>query len=240
MIQRTESGRVSLDDPLAADLLALLESAGNDPAVVADVARAALTLGWWELFLSLVAGEWISHEFADWHRTILEWAESIELGVKPRPLIVCAPRGAGKSTALSLALVMMIAARSRSYALWIGNTARQTEDALAAVGELLAAPLFVQAYPDASRQYKTEQGRARRVGSGRRGSVRSYVNASTPTPLRTAECSTPLTGVGGRSISMTSWSSAGRGIWRSPLALGISPLACCSGSIARPAVMCST
>ena len=161
MIERTREGRVLLNDPAAKDLLALLAKHSHDPRIVTDVARAALDLGWHELFLSLVAGEWVGYEYADWHRQILNWAESIRPGIKPRPLVVCAPRGAGKSTALSLALLVMIARRSRSYGLWVSNTARQTEDAIAGMGELLAAPLFAQAFPDAAAQYRTEQGRAR-------------------------------------------------------------------------------
>ena len=168
MIERNDRGRVDPSDPVAAGLLDALEA-----GPVHEVIRAAVDLGWWELALSLIAPSWTSHAYAEWHRSIMAWAMSLTPGEKPRPLVVCAPRGAGKSTVLSLALMLIAARRARSYALYVSNTARQTEDAVAGVGELLGSPMLAAALPKLAEQYRTEQGTARdwtknriRTGSG--------------------------------------------------------------------------
>jgi hypothetical protein len=86
---------------------------------------------------------------------------------------VCAPRGAGKSTILSLALLLIACRRTRSYGLYTSNTSRQTVDAIAGVGQLFSGSLVAAAFPHVAEQYRTEQGVARdwtkhrlRTGSG--------------------------------------------------------------------------
>lgn len=155
------SGGLDSSDPLAAELLSHLEANCGSIDVAIDVAKAAVSLGWYELAISLLAPEWATEPFAEWHRQILQWAASLQPGVKPQPLVVCAPRGAGKSTVLSLVVALAAASGSRSYAMWVSNTARQTEDAVSGVGELLAAPLFAATFPGLATQYRNELGRAR-------------------------------------------------------------------------------
>ena len=170
MIHRTESGRVDLADPVAVELLARLD---ESPALAPEIVRAALDLGWWELSLSLLAPSWVGHAYAEWHRRLMSWSMSLTPGTKPRPLVVCASRGAGKSSILSLALLLIAARRARSYGLYVSNTGRQTEDAIGGVAELLGSPMLAQAFPKVAEQYRTEQGTARdwtknrvRTGSG--------------------------------------------------------------------------
>ena len=168
MIRRISDGRVDLADPIATGLLDHL-----DTSPPADVARTAVELGWWELALSLLAPGWVAHGYADWHRFVAGWAMDLQPGVKPRPLVVCAPRGAGKSTILSLALLLIACRRTRSYGLYTSNTSRQTVDAIAGVGQLFSGSLVAAAFPHVAEQYRTEQGVARdwtkhrlRTGSG--------------------------------------------------------------------------
>lgn len=158
MIHRNASGRVDLADPIAAELLDRLDAS---PALAPEIARAAVELGWWELALSLLAPDWVEHGYASWHRQLVAWAMSLEPGAKPRPLVVCAPRGAGKSSILSLALLLILCRQSRRYGLYVSNTARQTEDAIAGMGELLGSRMLADAFPAVAEQYRTERGKAR-------------------------------------------------------------------------------
>ena len=169
-IRRTESGRVDLADPVAVELLERLD---DSPVLAPEVVRVALDLGWWELGLSLLAPSWVGHAYAEWHRELVSWAMGLEPGTKPRPLVVCASRGSGKSSILSLALLLIACRRARSYGLYVSNTGRQTQDAIAGVAELLGSPVLSQAFPRVAEQYRTEQGQARdwtkhriRTGSG--------------------------------------------------------------------------
>ncbi len=66
----------------------------------AEILRAALDIGWWELWLKGIATSWVSKPFAGWHYRLWQWAMAIEPGVRPSPLVVCAPRGSGKALPL--------------------------------------------------------------------------------------------------------------------------------------------
>lgn len=140
--------------------------AGLDREFWQDLVPAALEVGWWELWLRLVAPKFVDAPFALHHRQFWKWWMQIDER-RPRPFVGCWNRGGAKTTTLQLALLMLACQQTRNYCLYIGAVQDAVDDKVADVGELMVGSNLGLVYPGVDEVYRTSTGQKRDMRKSR-------------------------------------------------------------------------
>src|SRR5690606_3967651 len=116
-------GMLSVESPptLAESFLrGLASSIDPDPAP----STAAMP---WEDWVTTYFPRATSAPFAERHRRLWEWIDSLTPGVRPRARVESWPRGGGKSTSVELGVVRVGEKLSRRFALYVSATQDQAD-----------------------------------------------------------------------------------------------------------------
>lgn len=93
----------------------------------------------WREWLQRYFSAFTSAPFAPHHIAMWEWAEGIERGTRPRPLVACLPRGGAKSTTVELMCAWLGAQPEprRNYVLYVSETQAQADRHVQAIAGML-------------------------------------------------------------------------------------------------------
>src|SRR5690606_18824442 len=111
-------------------------------------APQAAALGW-EDWVTTYFPRATSAPFAERHRRLWEWIDSLTPGVRPHARVESWPRGGGKSTSVELGIVRVGEKLSRRFALYVSATQDQADNhvhSLAARFEFLGRGRWVMKY----------------------------------------------------------------------------------------------
>ena len=101
----------------------------------------------WEGWLRAMFPSYVVHPFAERHRELWSWGDSVQLGVSVDPFVGCWGRGGAKSTNAELLTVRWGAKGVRRYGLYLGETQEQADDHVGNIGALLESAAVAQHYP---------------------------------------------------------------------------------------------
>lgn len=87
----------------------------------------------WEDWLQIYFPHVCTHPFAERHKRLWEWFESLEPGERPRPRVEVWPRGGAKSSTAELAIARLASTLKRHFALYVSETQDQANLHVSAV-----------------------------------------------------------------------------------------------------------
>lgn len=168
---RGEFGPVSPLDLITPEVLSTLSPAAQDRLLRLMERRAQLLglgrppLPWWTQELAEIARalapKFVPDVMSSEHDAMYEWARDVEPGTRPRPLVVCLPRGRGKSTTVAVIVVLLGCFRRRRYCLYVSGTQKQADSNMRAIQSVLESPLIAQRFPRMSEKALTKFGQSR-------------------------------------------------------------------------------
>lgn len=125
----------------------LLEQAAEQLNPTQDSAQSPATPAAWDAWLRALFPAYVAHPFADRHRALWGWAESIALGAPCEAFVGCWGRGGAKSTNAELIVVRWGATRVRRYGIYLSETQEQADDHVGNIAALLESPALAAHHP---------------------------------------------------------------------------------------------
>lgn len=103
----------------------------------------------------------MTHPFADRHRELWEWAQTIEVGQAAPAFFAIWPRESAKTTAAQMVVVYLGAEHKRSYVWYISATQEQANDHVMTLGAMLTSGAVETYYPRLAERKLTKFGAVR-------------------------------------------------------------------------------
>jgi cob(I)alamin adenosyltransferase len=91
----------------------------------------------WDAWLKKYLPDYVGFEFADRHKHLWAWVESLQNKVRPRPFTAFWPRGGGKSSTAELAVVRVGFRRVRRYGWYISGTQDKADKHVETIASIL-------------------------------------------------------------------------------------------------------